>query len=140
MDSGQVEAYLAAAPLPRHTRSTIVEPDALRRELARVREAGYAINQEEDHEGLVGIAAPIRDAAGRVLAACGLGAPTFRVTPEREGAMIRAVRRCAAEVSQRLGYAPSAAEAAEAPAVVSMSMLAGSDGEGLQGKDAADAR
>jgi DNA-binding IclR family transcriptional regulator len=117
MDAGRVEAYLASAPLTRHTPATIAEPAALRRELARVREAGYATNRAEDHEGLVGIAAPIRDAAGRVLAACGLGVPTFRTTPEREGAMVRAIRRCAAEVSLRLGYAPCAGDAlAAAPA------------------------
>jgi DNA-binding IclR family transcriptional regulator len=114
LDAGRVEAYLAAAPLTRRTRSTIVEPDALRRELARVREAGYATNREEEHDGLVGFAAPIRDAAGRVLAACGLGVPTFRATPEREAVMIRAVCRCAAEVSRRLGCAPSAADALDA--------------------------
>jgi IclR family transcriptional regulator, KDG regulon repressor len=114
MEAGRVEAYLTAAPLTRHTRSTIVGPDALRRELARVRGAGYATNREEDHEGLVGFAAPIKDAAGRVLAACGLGVPTFRTTPEREGAMIRAICRCAAEVSRRLGNPCSAADGLDA--------------------------
>lgn len=50
--------------------------------LARVRQAvalGYARVEEESEPGLVAVAAPVRDAGGRIVAAVNLSAPRFRL-------------------------------------------------------------
>ena len=46
--------------------------------IARAREDGFAIVREEFEPGVVAAAVPIRDAAGRVLAALNVSAPRFR--------------------------------------------------------------
>lgn len=67
------ERYLANHALERRTRNTITDPDALRRELEKIRADGYAIDNEEYTEGLCCIAMPIDD--GAMPYAFGLWAP-----------------------------------------------------------------
>ncbi|HXL89529.1 MAG TPA: IclR family transcriptional regulator C-terminal domain-containing protein [Streptosporangiaceae bacterium] len=64
-----LDAYLKATSLRGLTGYTITSPDALRRELLRIREQGWALVDQELEEGLRSIAAPIRDGDGQVIAA-----------------------------------------------------------------------
>jgi IclR family pca regulon transcriptional regulator len=64
-----LEDYLASAKLKALTAHTLADPDALRAELAAVRERGWAMADQELEEGLRSAAAPIRDQSGRVAAA-----------------------------------------------------------------------
>jgi DNA-binding IclR family transcriptional regulator len=85
------KALLAYAPdsvvdkldgkLERHTPRTITKFDELKRELARVREQGYALNRGEWRESVCGLAAPIFSANGRTVAAVGISGPLERLTP-----------------------------------------------------------
>ena len=51
---------LLPGKLPALTPKTITDPQALRRELARVRERGYAVATEELEPGFVAVGAPVR--------------------------------------------------------------------------------
>jgi IclR family transcriptional regulator, pca regulon regulatory protein len=64
-----LDGYLATAKLYALTPYTICDPQALRSELAAVRERGWALADQELEEGLRSVAAPIRDQAGQVTAA-----------------------------------------------------------------------
>lgn len=76
--SGVGKALLAALPeerarelvestgMPRRTPKTITEVDALLRDLAAVRERGYAIDDEEDAEGVFCVGASFTDHRGEV--------------------------------------------------------------------------
>ena len=76
------EAYLATGPFPALTRGTITDPDSLRVELARVREQGFARDDEEIAEGLVCVAVPVRSGDGSVQAAISIsGAAHTRPDP-----------------------------------------------------------
>ena len=68
-DDDRLDRFLATAELTPLTARTIVEPDRLRAELARVRRQGWALVDQELEEGLRAVAAPIRDASGKVVAA-----------------------------------------------------------------------
>ena len=59
-------------PLETFTPHTVVDPDALRAELVSVRTRGYAQAVEEFEDGLNAVAAPVRQADGRVIAALGV--------------------------------------------------------------------
>jgi len=63
--------------LERYTSNTITNPLRLTRELARVRELGYALDAEEITRGLVCVAAPIFDADGQVAAAMSCTFPSY---------------------------------------------------------------
>jgi DNA-binding IclR family transcriptional regulator len=73
----------------------------LARRIAQARERGYAVVDEEFEAGLVGVAAPVRDFRGRIVAALNVSAPKFRLGRLHEAG--RAVRAAADELSGRLG-------------------------------------
>ena len=74
---------LLASPLPALTPRTITDPAALRRELRRVRERGYATGIEELEPGFMAVAVPVHARDGQVVAAVGIGGPRVRLDPER---------------------------------------------------------
>jgi DNA-binding IclR family transcriptional regulator len=115
LDEPELEALIATRRLPAFTEHTITDPEDLRREIAQVRQAGYAVAREEQREGLIGVGAPVRDMSGRTVAGVAVGFPVVRTTPSREAAITRAVRRTAAEISLRLGDRSAARALRELP-------------------------
>jgi DNA-binding IclR family transcriptional regulator len=99
----ELDGFLAEE-VPRFTPGTVTEPAALRQELARAHELGYAITVEELEPGLNAIAAPVRDRTGQVVAAISVSAPAFRLAPERIAEIAPAVVAAGADLSRRLGY------------------------------------
>jgi len=73
----EAQAILTRAPLPARTPRTITDPQALMEELARIRDQGFAVVDQEVELGLRSIAVPLLDARGRVLAALNLGLPAI---------------------------------------------------------------
>lgn len=71
-------------------------------ELARIREQGYALSDEELEFGVVAASAPITDFTGRVVAAVNVSAPKARIGNRLE-ALGAFVSRAARELSIRLG-------------------------------------
>lgn len=66
--------------LRKFTDRTITDPGLLEDELAAIRERGYSTNDEEYVRGVVGVAVPIADTAGRVIAALACHAPLSRTS------------------------------------------------------------
>lgn len=91
--------------LERFTNATTVDVDALRSRLARIREDGYVVSQEDFLKGVSAVAAPVHDADGHVIATVSLGGTVQRFREPRLEQIVTAVCDAAAEVSQRLGYA-----------------------------------
>jgi IclR family transcriptional regulator, pca regulon regulatory protein len=73
---------LARAPLPARTRRTETDPARLLELLEQVRRDGHALVHGELEEGLVSMAAPIVNRAGRVVAAINVSALDQRMPPE----------------------------------------------------------
>jgi DNA-binding IclR family transcriptional regulator len=82
---------------------TITTRAALERELAKVRQAGYAVGMEELEPGFVAIGAPVRNAHGRTVAAVSVGGPKARLGGARMRVAVERVRRAADRISRRLG-------------------------------------
>lgn len=100
----QVRRKVLAGPHEKYTPSTIVDPAALRTEIKRVRQTGYALAKEEFEEGLSTIAAPVREADGSVVAAIGVAGPAYRLDDDEFERIARLTRDAAAQTSSRLGY------------------------------------
>ena len=90
--------------LPRFTSTTITERGALLKELAKIRDTGYAIDNEEHEPGVRCIGAPIRDTAGRVFAGLSVTGAARRITPPRFGELAALVKHHASSISAQLGY------------------------------------
>lgn len=73
---------VAAKNLPSITASTITEVDALERELARIRDRGYALSDEETAVGIRAVGAVLRDRDSEVLGAISVSGPTSRFQGE----------------------------------------------------------
>lgn len=82
LSAGQLAGYLAEAELAELTSQTLTSPEALRTELAKVREQGYALVDQELEEGLRSVAAPVRGRSGRAVAAVNVSTHAGRVSAE----------------------------------------------------------
>jgi IclR family transcriptional regulator, KDG regulon repressor len=90
--------------LERYTQHTITTLSQLRKELARIREEGFSVDNEEAVEGLRCVAAPILDHTGKVVAAFSVAGPGTRVTLARVPALSRLVCETSRQISYRLGF------------------------------------
>jgi DNA-binding IclR family transcriptional regulator len=78
-----VERIVERDGLPERTGNTITDPERLFAELETVAERGYAINDEEEIEGLRAVGAPIRDQDGAVVGSISVSGPTSRLDGDR---------------------------------------------------------
>lgn len=85
--------------LPRHTPSTITSLTALRKELAHIRDHGYAVCRGEFESSAWGVSAPVLDAAGRPVAVVSLWGPSERVTEDRFATLGRLAVRGAQDIA-----------------------------------------
>lgn len=90
--------------LLKRTPNTIVDPKALARILDEVRTSGYAVDDEESEIGMRGLAAPVRDATGKVIAAVGLNGPLQRLSKKELRRLVPQVVGTADSISARMGY------------------------------------
>jgi len=96
---------IAQSPgFPRMTAHTITGLAQLRRELERIREQGYALDQEEAVDGLRCVAGPVFNHTGQVVAAFSVAGPATRLTPARVPEIAQLVRETSRQISYRLGY------------------------------------
>ena len=102
-DEAQVRELFPGRRLPVQGPRSPRDVDELWRRIQRAREAGFALSDEELEPGLVGVAAPVRDFGGRIVAALNVSSPKFRSTSDLDtrGAVVLAA---AEELSQRLGW------------------------------------
>jgi IclR family acetate operon transcriptional repressor len=86
----------------RRTRRTITTRAALERELALVRERGYAIDDGENEDGARCVGVAIRDAR-RPLAALSVSGPASRLPGSRIRQIGEQLKVAASEIAQRMG-------------------------------------
>lgn len=98
------ETYVASLPprLPRVTANTCATPAELAADLARTRERGYSVDNEENVEGVSSIGAPVLNAHGRVHAAVVVQVPTVRLPATRIRELAPRLMEIASEVAEVL--------------------------------------
>jgi IclR family pca regulon transcriptional regulator len=101
----ELRRRLNQADLKPRTPKSLVDWTALEDELARVRQQGFAINDEELEIGLRAVAAPIWDSSNQVVAATNITGTAAMISLERmKNELSLAVRNTANQISQALGY------------------------------------
>ncbi len=98
-----LDRFLATDDLPAHTLRTLTTEQAVRDELRVTRERGYAIDDEEFHEGVRCLAASVRDSTGSVVAALGISGPAQQFSAGSLHLLAPEVVAGASQLSQRLG-------------------------------------
>jgi DNA-binding IclR family transcriptional regulator len=91
--------------IPRYTKGTKTRSEDLMKDLAAVREHGYATDLEEFEEGLRCIGAPVRDYTRKVVGALSVSGPAHRLADEKIAQQLGPeVERAARALSTRLGF------------------------------------
>jgi DNA-binding IclR family transcriptional regulator len=98
----ELKAILGRGKLKKLTPNTIDQISKLTEELAKIREQGFALDNEETFPGVRCVGAPIRDARGRVIAAVSVTVPTQRMDDKRIGELWRLVANTARMISERV--------------------------------------
>lgn len=98
------ERILNTLGLEAYTPKTITSLDALRHELRKISEKGYAIDDEEINTGVRCIASPIFNHRGEVVASVGISGPISRVRIDNLNEYVNVVIEIAGRISQKLGY------------------------------------
>ncbi|MDZ7799962.1 MAG: IclR family transcriptional regulator [Trueperaceae bacterium] len=104
LDGPELDALLHEHDLTQLTHRTIDTPEALRSHLEVVRERGYAFDDEERGIGIRCVAAPIRRADGRVIAAVSVAGAIFHMTEDVLAGHTELVLQAASEISERFGH------------------------------------
>ncbi len=105
LSEDDLEKFFRSIDLKRHTPNTITDPVKLQRQLNRIRELGYAIDNAEHESEVKCVAAGIRDNSNEVVAGISVSGPVFRMSADRmKNELIPAVKQTARMISRRLGY------------------------------------
>jgi DNA-binding IclR family transcriptional regulator len=93
---GELLPYYRFVP---YTSRTITEPSRFRAELRRVQTCGFAYDNEEYRAGFRCVAAPIRDARGRVIAALSLSGTTAEINARNQENIIRTLEAASEQLA-----------------------------------------
>ena len=101
----ELQHLLEARDRSQFTCFTVQDDDALLAQIALVRTQGWCLLNQELEEGLTSVAAPIRNAAGKVVAAMNISGQANRTTPEiMRQELLPQLLQAAGRVSALLGY------------------------------------
>ncbi len=100
----EVRQRVLGSRLDMYTPSTIVSPSALRSEIERVRERGWAVSPNETLAGVNALAAPLFDGSGACVGAVAIvdSIQYVEATPSDE--QVRQVLAAAGRISRALGF------------------------------------
>lgn len=100
----QLDEMIAQRGLPAFTEKTITTKNALLEELKRVKQLGYAFDNEECEIGTKCIAFPIYDYTNRVIAGFSVTGPSPRLTEQFFEKQIPYMRKLSNQLSTLMGY------------------------------------
>ncbi len=104
LPSEQREEILPMLTFERATPRTIPNLARFRKELVRVVQQGYAMDDQETDLGARCVAAPVFDESGKVAAAISVSGPTTRMSRDRIQEFALATKKAARAISARLGH------------------------------------
>lgn len=100
----ELERVTKEKGLKKHTKNTITSISALKEELRKVRERGYAVDNAEHEKEVRCVACPIFSHRDKVVAAVSLSVPSFRVGKEKVKKLAPVVKKYAENISRQMGW------------------------------------
>lgn len=104
LEPSETERLLDEFPLAPYTRKSMTDRELFLQRLDEIRRLGYALEFEEAIDGVWGVAAPVWNSAGEVVAAVGAALPMSVCSEERIAETINHVTACAGDISSELGH------------------------------------
>jgi DNA-binding IclR family transcriptional regulator len=103
LPQNELDVLLDGVKLKPYGPHTITSKKRLRQELEKIRNQGYAIDNEELAYGLRCVAAPIFDHTGLPRYSISVAGPAMRLTEKRMQQVQKTVRKVCSELSRRMG-------------------------------------
>lgn len=100
----EVDRLLTRSPLAPLTKRSLTDKARFKKRLATVREQDFIFEEEEAFDGISGVAAPVRNASGAVVAGIGVGFISSAQDIKGVQKIIQDVRQAALVISESLGY------------------------------------
>ena len=104
MSETELNTYLKTTKMTSFTPYTLVNEKSIRKELEKIWEQSYSVDNEEMEEGVRCVAALIRDHAGNPAAAVSISGAALRITTDRIADIGRLLKECTTEISRQLGF------------------------------------
>lgn len=98
----EIQAIIRDKGLPKLCVNTITDSDKLLAALEVIRERGYAVSHEETDPGAWGVATPVSDWKGNVIAAVGVAGPGLRFSEELVQKYVTYCQQAARRISSSL--------------------------------------
>lgn len=98
-----IKEFYQDRTLTRRVSGTITDIETLQTDLKQIHKQGYAVDDEEYHDGIRCVAVPVRDGTDTVIAALGLTAPAHQLPKAKFPALAQQARAAATRLSQQLG-------------------------------------
>lgn len=100
----EVEAIWNNSNIVKRTENTITNLEEMKKELKKVKQQGYAIDNEENEIGVRCVGSPLFNRFGDIEGAISISGPTIRVTEEAVEDFAKDVVKYADLISRELGY------------------------------------
>jgi IclR family pca regulon transcriptional regulator len=102
LNDDELRALLGKKAYPQRTPKTLTKPAAILREIQTIREAGFAMSDEELELGMRSLAVPVRDPAGHLVAALSVSAYSARIGRHvLLKRFLSVVQECAAQLEEQ---------------------------------------
>jgi len=92
-----------ARPFRKFTRNTITGKKAMREEIRRIRERGYAVSHGERVEGVTSVSVPVFHPGGELAASLTVSVPTARYTESLKEKILRELSAASAGITRGMG-------------------------------------
>jgi IclR family KDG regulon transcriptional repressor len=99
---GVVRDCLTAESFAKYTEATITSPVGLRRELVKVRQRGYATDDEEEEPGVRCVAVPVFGPIGEIVAALSVTGTTAQISTQDFSRLAGLVQQASGRISRAL--------------------------------------
>jgi len=103
LPDSEVNRLLKKTPLKPLTKKSLTNIKKFKERLCKIREQGFCVDQEEAFDGVTGIAAPIRDYSGKVVAGIGVGIFSSSLDSNQRK-IVKDVMATARKISLEMGY------------------------------------
>jgi DNA-binding IclR family transcriptional regulator len=103
LDEGERDRILRSLVFAKFTTRTISDIRTMTEELRRVREQGYATDEEETREGISSLSTPIIDDEGEIVAALAIFGNSSDFSAERTSE-VQYLKEKAVFISRQIGY------------------------------------
>jgi DNA-binding IclR family transcriptional regulator len=104
LPESEVERLLRKHPLKRYTNKSITNNEEFMAWLRTIRKEGIVIDVEKYIDGITGVAAPIRDFTGKVVAGLGVAMMSSAADDKCLQRMLKSVSKSARAISRDLGH------------------------------------